>query len=154
MGCIRHRDRKGSLLIRGKKRKLWLSQWPEGNKRMSHKLGWHDEMSRSQAERAHRQWMEKLNRQREITGESVTLESFFAQHCWNEETKSFGDELINKPASTQRDMKNAALQVLLPRFGKHDMDSIKTGEIQSYLVSRIGPPKQAAEKPNLVTVLH
>ena len=121
---------------------------------MSHKLGWHDEMSRSQAERAHRQWMEKLNRQREITGESVTLESFFAQHYWNEETKSFGDELMNKPASTQRDMKNAALQVLLPRFGKHDMDSIKTGEIQSYLVSRIGPPEQAAEKPNLVTVLH
>jgi hypothetical protein len=98
--------------------------------------------------------MEKLNRQREITGESVTLESFFAQHYWNEETKSFGDELMNKPASTQRDMKNAALQVLLPRFGKHDMDSIKTGEIQSYLVSRIGPPEQAAEKPNLVTVLH
>ena len=57
MGCTRHRDRKGSLLIRGKKRKLWLSQWPEGNKRMSHKLGWHNEMSRSQAERAHRQWM-------------------------------------------------------------------------------------------------
>ena len=79
MGCTRQRDRKGSLLIRGKKRKLWLSQWPEGNKRMSHKLGWHDEMSRSQAERAHRQWMEKLNRQREIAGESVTLESFFAQ---------------------------------------------------------------------------
>jgi len=142
VGCTRHRDRKGSLLIRGKKRKLWLSQWPEGNKRMSHKLGWHNAMSRSQAERAHRQWMEKLNRQREIAGESITLESFFAQHYWNEETKSFGDELMNKRASTQRDMKNAALQVLLPRFGKHDMGSLKTGEIQSYLVSRIGPPEE------------
>ena len=142
MGCTRQRDRKGSLLIRGKKRKLWLSQWPEGNKRMSHKLGWHDEMSRSQAERAHRQWMEKLNRQREIAGESVTLESFFAQHYWNEETKSFGDELLNKRASTQRDMKDLTPQVLLPWFGKHDMGSIKTGEIQSYLISRIGPREQ------------
>ena len=65
MGCTRQRDRKGSLLIRGKKRKLWLSQWPEGNKRLSHKLGWWDEMTSSQAHRAHRQWMEKINQEHE-----------------------------------------------------------------------------------------
>lgn len=35
----RHRDRKGSLLKRGTGRKFWLSQWPEGNKRRSLKLG-------------------------------------------------------------------------------------------------------------------
>lgn len=59
-GCTRHRGRKGGLLIIGKKRKLWLSQWPEGNKRMSRKLGWRDAMSRSQAACAHRQWIEKI----------------------------------------------------------------------------------------------
>ena len=38
----RHRDREGSLIIRGRRRKFWLSQWPEGNKRRSNKLGWCD----------------------------------------------------------------------------------------------------------------
>jgi len=69
----------------------------------------------------------------------VTLESFFQEHYWNEETRQCGDELRTKRPSTQRDMKNATHQVLLPRFGDRRMDSIKTGEVQSYLASLIGP---------------
>jgi hypothetical protein len=46
----RNRDRKASLLVRGRKPKFWLVQWPEGDKRPSHKLGWCDEMTVSQKE--------------------------------------------------------------------------------------------------------
>jgi len=38
-------------------------------------------------------------------------------------------------------MKNAMRQILLPRFGNRRMDSIKTGEVQSYLISLIGSSK-------------
>jgi len=53
----RNRGREGSLLLRGRERKFWLVQWPEGDRRLSHKLGWRDEMNASQAERARRQWI-------------------------------------------------------------------------------------------------
>ncbi len=88
----RIRYKEGTLLIRGKKRKLYLAQWSEGDKRPSHKLGWCDEMSKSQAERAKRRFMEKINSQREVAGDSVTLESFFRAHYFNEETQEYGDE--------------------------------------------------------------
>jgi len=32
-------------------------------------------------------------------------------------------------------------QILLPRFGDRRMDSIRTGEVQSFLISLIGPRK-------------
>jgi len=134
----RNRDREGSLLVRGRKRKFWLVQWPEGDRRLSHKLGWRDEMNVSQAERARRQWMETINRHRDIAGDSVTLEGFFREHYWQEETSQYRDELSTKKPSTRRDMKNTMLQVLIPRWGKRSMDSIKTGEVQSFIASKIG----------------
>jgi len=134
----RHRDRKGSLIVRGRGRKFWLSQWPEGKKRQSSKLGWCDEMTPSQAERAHRQHMEKVNRQRETVGDSVTLEGFFLEHYWQEETEQYRDELNTKKPSTRRDMKNVIRQILIPRWGKPSMDSIRTGEIQSFFAAMIG----------------
>jgi integrase len=99
-------------------------------------------MTKSQAERAKRQFMEKINSHREVAGDSVTLESFFRQHYWKEEAEEYGDELKTKRPSTRRDMKNAVQQILLPRFGDRRMDSIKTGEIQSYLMSLIGSPEE------------
>jgi hypothetical protein len=52
-GCMtRIRYKEGTLLKRGKKRKLYLVQWSEGSERLSHKLGWCDEMTLSQAKRA------------------------------------------------------------------------------------------------------
>jgi integrase len=57
---------------------------------------------------------------------------------WNEETKEYGDELKTKRPSTQRDMKNAMRKILVARFGDRRMDSIKTGEIQAFLMSLIG----------------
>jgi len=134
----RNRDRKGSLLLHGRKRKFWLVQWPEGDRRPSHKLGWRDEMTVSQAERARRQWMEKINRQHDIAGDSVTLGGFFREHYWHEETRQYRDELSTKKPSTCRDMKNTMLQVLIPRWGKRSMDSIKTGEVQSFIAGSIG----------------
>lgn len=134
----RNRDRKGSLLLRGRKRKFWLVQWPEGDRRLSHKLGWRGEISASQAERARRQWMEKINSRRDVAGDSVTLDGFFREHYWHEESSQYRDELSTKKPSTRRDMKNAILQVLLPRWGKRSMDSIRTGEIQSFLSGKIG----------------
>jgi integrase len=138
----RIRYKEGTLLKRGKKRKLYLVQWSEGDRRPSHMLGWCDEMTKSQAERAKRQFMEGINSHREVAGDSVTLEGFFRGHYWNEETKEYGDELRTKRPSTQRDMKNAVRQVLLPMFGDRRMDSIKTGEIQAYLMSLIGSPEK------------
>src|ERR1039458_9949784 len=144
-GCVtrtRFRDKEGTLLKRGKKRKLYLVQWSEGDKRPSHKIGWCDEMSKSQAERAKRQFMEKINSHREVAGDSVTLDTFFREHYWKEEAKEYGDEIKTKRPSTQRDMKNVAQQILLPRFGDRRMDSIRTGEIQAYLMSLIGSPEE------------
>ena len=146
MGCTRHRDRKGSLLIRGKKRKLWLSQWPEGNKRLSHKFGWWDEMTRSQADRAHRQWMEKINREHEARlsprntseeGNTQTIEGFFCKHYWDKETQQYRDELLTMKPSTRRDMKNCMLQILIPKYGHRVMSSLQTGEIQTFLVAQM-----------------
>lgn len=134
----RNRDRKGTLLKRGKKRKLYLVQWSENGKRPSHKIGWCDEMTRSQAERAKRQFMEKINSHREVAGDSITLDRFFREHYWNEDSKTYGDELRTKRPSTQRDMKNAVQKILVPKFGARRMDSIKTGEIQAFLISLIG----------------
>jgi integrase len=51
------------------------------------------------------------------------------------------DDLKTKRPSTQRDMKNAMRQILLPRFSNRRMDSVKTGEVQSYLISLIGSPE-------------
>ncbi len=150
MGCTRHRDRKGSLLIRGKRRKLWLSQWPEGNKRLSHKLGWWDEMTRSQAHRAHRQWMEKINQEHEARlspgntieeGNTLTIEEFFRKHYWDKETEQYRDELLTKKPSTRRDMKNCMLQILIPKYGHRVMSSIQTGEIQTFLVAQMQAEK-------------
>jgi len=45
----RTRYKEGTLLKRGKKRKLYLVQWSEGDKRLSHKLGWCDQTTKSQA---------------------------------------------------------------------------------------------------------
>jgi len=137
MGCTRHRDRKGTLLIRGKERKLWLSQWPEGNKRMSHKLGWRDEMSRSQAERAHRQWMEKINHQRELVGDSAILTSFFHHHYWDDNSQQYGDELLTKRPSVRRDIRSVMKHVWIPRFGSRNLNSLKTGELRGFLVSLV-----------------
>jgi integrase len=142
-GCMtRNRDKKGTLLIRGKRRKLYLVQWSEGDRRPSHKLGWCDEMTKSQADRAKRQYMENINSHREVAGDSVTLEAFFREHYWNEEARQYGDELRTKRTSTRRDMRNAVRQVILPRFGNRRMESIKAGEIQAYLMSLIGPPEE------------
>jgi integrase len=82
--------------------------------------------------------MEKINSHREVAGDSVTLDRFFREHYWNEETKEYGDELRTKRPSTQRDMKNAVQKILVPKFGARRMDSIKTGEIQAFLISLIG----------------
>jgi len=138
-GCVtRNRDRKGTLLKRGKKRKLYLVQWSQGSERLSHKLGWCDEMTRSQAERVKRQFMEKINSQREVAGDPITLDRFFREHYWTEDSKTYGDELRTKRSSTQRDMKNAVQRIVQPTFGARRIDSIKTGEIQSFLMSLIG----------------
>ena len=138
----RNRYKDGSLLRRGKKRRLWLVQWSEGDRRPSHKLGWCEEMTKSEAKRAMRQFMETINSQRELAGDPVTLARFFREHYWNQETEGYGDELKTKRPSTQRDMKNAARQVLLPRFGDRRMDSLRTGEIQAYLMSLIGSSQE------------
>ena len=138
MSRTRQRDRKGSLLVKGGKRKFWLSQWPEGNKRRSKKLGWCDEMTQSQAERAHRKHMEKVNSQRDAAGDSITLESFFRQFYWDQEAEAPQGELVTKKDSTRCDMKNVLQRVWLQRFGKRMMNSLKTSEIQSFLTSRVG----------------
>jgi len=95
-------------------------------------------MTVSQAERARRQSMEKINRQRDIAGDSVTLGGFFREHYWHEETGQYRVELSTKKPSTRRDMKNTMLQVLIPRWGKRSMDSIRTGEVQSFIAGSIG----------------
>ena len=76
----RTRDRQGSLLVRGRKRKFWLAHWPEGDCGLAHKLGWPNEMNVWQAERARRQWMEKIHLHRDIAGDSATLDGFFREH--------------------------------------------------------------------------
>ena len=119
----RNRDRAGTLLVRGRKRKFWLVQWPEGEKRPSHKLGWCDRMTESQAERAKRQWMEKVNQRRDLAGDSTTLDGFWQMHYWSEEQQQPGDELLTKRPSTQRDMKCTMDNVWLPRFGPRNMDT-------------------------------
>lgn len=82
--------------------------------------------------------MEKINRQRDIAGSSITLEGFWNRHYWDQEQHLYVDELQCKRPSTRRDMKSVMMQVMLPRFGPRRMDSIKTGEIQQFLVSTIG----------------
>lgn len=82
--------------------------------------------------------MEKINRQHEIVGDSVTLGGFFRKHYWHEETGEYRDELSTKKPSTRRDMKNTMLQVLIPRWGNRGMDSIRIGEIQSFIAGSIG----------------
>ena len=137
----RQRDRQGTLRIRGRRRKYWEVAWPEGEKRRSKKLGWCDEMTKSRAGKAKRGFMLKINQQREEVGDSLTLAEFWKSHYWDEAKKEALDELKTKRPSTQRDMKNAMRQILLPRFGDRRMDSIKTGEVQSYLISLIGSSK-------------
>ena len=137
----RQRDRQGTLRKRGRRRKYWEVAWPEGEKRRSKKLGWCDEMTKSQAGKGKRDFMLKINQQREEVGESLTLTEFWESHYWDEAKKEALDELKTKRPSTQRDMKNAMRQILLPRFGNRRMDSIKTGEVQSYLISLVGPRK-------------
>jgi len=132
----RNRDRKGTLLIRGKKRKLYLVQWPEGSKRPSHKLGWCDEMTHSQAERAKRQFMEKINSHREVAGDSVTLTSFYREHFWD--GQDYKDELLSKRPSTRRTFKWTMDHIWIPHFGERKLDTLKTAEIQKFLVPMIG----------------
>ena len=143
-GCYmptRQRDRQGTLRIRGRRRKYWEVAWSEGEKRRSKKLGWCNEMTKSQAGKGKRDFMVKINQQREEVGESLTLAEFWKSHYWDEAKNGALDELKTKRPSTQRDMKNAMRQILLPRFGDRRMDSIKTGEVQSYLISLIGSSK-------------
>ena len=137
----RQRDRQGTLRKRGRRQKYWEVAWPEGKKRFSRKLGWCDEMTKSQAEKAKRDFMLTINQRREQAGESLTLTEFWKSRYWDESKKEALDELKTKRFSTQRDMKNAMRQTLLPRFGNRRMDSIKTGEVQSYLMSLIGSRK-------------
>ena len=144
----RNRDRAGTLLVHGRTRKFWLVQWPEGEKRPSHKLGWCDQMTGSQAERAKRQWMEKINQRRELAGDSTTLDGFWQMHYWNKEQQQSGDELVTMRPSTQRDMKCAMHKIWLPRFGPRNMDSIKTSEIQKFLASLIGPRGRGKDRPS------
>jgi integrase len=82
--------------------------------------------------------MEKVNRQRDIAGDSVTLDGFFREHYWHEETGQYRVELSTKKPSTRRDMKNTMMQVLIPRWGKRSMDSIRAGEVQSFIAGSIG----------------
>jgi integrase len=138
----RNRDRGGTLLVRGRKRKFWRVQWPEGKKRPVHMLGYCDQMTESQAKRAKRQYMEKINRQRDIAGDPTTLDGFWKQHYWNEEQQQYGDELATKRPSTRRDMKSTMHKVWLARFGTRKMDSLKTGEIQRFLADLIGPREE------------
>jgi integrase len=98
-------------------------------------------MTKSQAAIAQRDFMLKINQQHEQVGESLTLTEFWKLHYWDESKEEVLDELRTKRASTQRDMKNAMRQILLPRFGDRRMDSIKTGEVQSYLIGLIGARK-------------
>ena len=142
----RNRDRQGTLLVHGRKRKFWLVQWPEGEKRLSKTLGRCDEMTRSQAQRAKRQWMEQINRHREVAGESVTLESFDREHYWDQEREAYGDELRSKRPSTKADVKCCMRKTLLPYFGAKKLDRIRTGEIQKFLVSLIGPKEEGKIK--------
>jgi hypothetical protein len=132
----RNRDRKGTLLKRGKKRKLYLAQWSQGSERLSHKLGWCDEMTRSQAERAKRQFMEKVNSQREVAGDSITLARFYQEHFWD--GANYKDELLNKRPSTRRDFRWTMGHIWIPQFGHRRMDTIKTADIQKVLVPTIG----------------
>jgi len=133
----RHRDRKGSLVIKGRDRKCWVSQWPEGKKRPCKVLGWCDEMTKSQAERAHRLRMEKVNCQRELVGDSVTLTSFFHHHYWEDNSGQYGDELLTKRPSVRVDMRSVMKHVWIPRFGPRNLNSLKTGELQEFLASLI-----------------
>jgi len=82
--------------------------------------------------------MEKINSRRDVAGDSVTLKGFFHEHYWHEGPSQYRDDSSTKKPSTRRDMKNAILQVLLPRWGKRSMDSIRTGEIQSFLSGKTG----------------
>ena len=82
--------------------------------------------------------MEKVNRQRDTVGDPITLGGFFRAHYWDEETHEYRDELNTKKPSTRSDMKNTMQHILLPRWRRGKMDSIKTSEIQSFLASRIG----------------
>jgi integrase len=132
----RNRDRKGTLLKRGKKRKLYLVQWPQGSERLSHKLGWCDEMTRSQAERAKRQFMEKINSHREVAGDSITLARFYQEHFWD--GANYKDELLNKRPSTRRDFRWTMDHIWIPQFGHRRMDTVKTADIQKVLVPMIG----------------
>lgn len=132
----RNRDRKGTLLRRGKKRKLYLVQWSQGSERLSHKLGWCDEMTRSQAERAMRPFMEKINSHREVAGDSITLARFYQEHFWD--GANYKDELLNKRPSPRRDFRWTMDHIWIPQFGHRRMDTIKTADIQKVLVPRIG----------------
>ena len=127
----RHRDRKGSLIIRGRERKFWLSQWPEGNKRRSNKLGWRDEMTKSQAELAHRQLMGKVNRHRFKAGDSVTLGGFFREHYWDEETKQYRVELSTKKPSTPQGHEEHDAAGFDPALGQtqHGLDQDRRGPV-------------------------
>ena len=138
----RNRDRAGTLLVRGHRRKFWLVQWPEGERRPSHKLGWCDQMTESQAERAKRQWMETINLRRDLAGDSTTLNGFWRMHYWDPEKQQPEDELVTKRPSTQRDVRWAMNNIWLPRFGARNMDSVKTAEIQKFLASLTGPREE------------
>jgi integrase len=93
-------------------------------------------MTRSQAERAKRQFMEKVNSHREVAGDSVTLARFYQEHFWD--GANYKDELLNKPPSTRRDFRWTMDHIWIPQFGHRRMDTIKTADIQKVLVPMIG----------------
>jgi len=57
----------------------------------NHMANWCDEMTRSQAERAKRQFMEKINSHREVAGDSITLARFYQERFWD--GANYKDEL-------------------------------------------------------------
>jgi hypothetical protein len=90
--------------------------------------------------------MEKVNRQRDTVGDPVALRGFFHAHYWDEETQEYRDELNTKKPPRRSDMKNTMLHILIPRWGRRKMDSIKTSEIQSFLASSIGEGRGSVSK--------
>jgi len=80
--------------------------------------------------------MDKINSHREVAGHSETLASFYQEHFWG--GGKYNDELLNKRPSTRRDFRWTMDHIWIPRFGDRKMDTIKTAEIQKFLVPMIG----------------
>ena len=128
----RRRDRQGSLRI---KDGSWYVQWTEGNHRPSRSLGRVKDLTKSEAQKLKRDWMEKVNDRRELAGNSQTLAGFWCEYFYDEDKKEAKHELKDKRPSTVRDMRWAMRNIWNPRFGQRLLDSLGTAEIQKYLDS-------------------